>query len=71
MSLVAGVRCSFRGKDAGSPRAGSPWATADAASERAARPGGSADISPNPPNYAQGSWSQYEGRARRDGSNRM
>ena len=39
MSLVAGVRCSFRGKDAGSSRAGSPWATENAASGRAAPPG--------------------------------
>ncbi len=42
-SLVAGVRCSFRGKDAGSVRIRSDTgATEDAASGRAARLGGSA-----------------------------
>ena len=40
-------RCSFRGKNAGSPRAGSPWATEDAAwGESAARR--LTRISPNP-----------------------
>ena len=46
MSLVAGVRCLFRGKDAGSADSGAIGATEDAASGRAARPGGSADIPP-------------------------
>ena len=50
MSLVAGVRWSFRGKDAGSLRMRShTGATEDAASGRAARPGGTAVISPSPP----------------------
>jgi hypothetical protein len=41
MSLVVGVRCSFRGKDAGSVRMRSyTGATEDAASRRPARPGG-------------------------------
>ena len=43
-NLVAGVRCSFRGKDAGSADSGSIGATEDAASGRAARPSGSADL---------------------------
>jgi hypothetical protein len=43
MSLVVGVRWSFRGKDAGSVRIRSDTgATEDAASGRAARPGGTA-----------------------------
>ena len=49
MSLVVGVRCSFRGKDAGSADSGSIGATEDAALGRAARPGDSADIPPSPP----------------------
>jgi 2-amino-4-hydroxy-6-hydroxymethyldihydropteridine diphosphokinase len=50
MSLVTGVRWSFRGKDAGSVRIRSDTrATEDAASGRAARPGGSADISSSSP----------------------
>ena len=49
MSLVAGVRCSFRGKDAGSADSGAIGATEDAASGRAARPSDAADISPTPP----------------------
>ena len=54
MSLVAGVRWSFRGKDTGSADSGSMGATEDATSGRAARPGDSADISPNPPKQADG-----------------
>ena len=53
-SLVAGVRCSFRGKDAGSPDSGAIGATEYAASGRAARPGDSADVSPSPPNPRPG-----------------
>jgi hypothetical protein len=41
MPFVVGVRCSFRGKDAGSVRIlCDTGATEDAASGRAARPGG-------------------------------
>src|SRR5438093_4752001 len=47
-SLVAGVRCSFRGKDAGSADSSAIGATEDAASGRAARPGGTAYVSPSP-----------------------
>jgi hypothetical protein len=55
MSLVVGVRCSFRGKDAGSVRMrGDTGATEDAASGRAARPGGSAIFRQVLLNYAAG-----------------
>ena len=50
IALVARVRCSFPGKDAGSVRIlVIRGATEDAAWGRAARPGGTAGISPNPP----------------------
>ena len=52
VALVAGVRWSFRGKDAGSADSRAIGATEDAASGRAARPGDSAAISPNPPRAA-------------------
>jgi hypothetical protein len=48
MPFVAGVRWTFRGKDAGSVDSGSIGATEDAASGRPARPGGTTCISPNP-----------------------
>ena len=49
MMLVAGVRCSSRGKNAGSANSGAIGVTEDAASGRAALPGGSAIIPPLPP----------------------
>ena len=58
MSLVVGVRWSFRGKDAGSVRVTmtrSVGATEDAASGRAARPDNTAGIPPDPP---QPPWSK-------------
>ena len=48
-SLVAGVRCSSRGEDAGSTESGAIGATEDAASGRAARSSGIADVFVNPP----------------------
>ncbi len=52
MPLAAGVRWSFRGKDAGSVDSSAIGATEDAASGRAARPGGS-DVGPSSPPQRQ------------------
>jgi hypothetical protein len=51
MALVAGVRCSFPGKDAGSVRIHcDTGATEDAVLGASSAPGDTAGISPSPPN---------------------
>ena len=49
MPFVDGVRCSFRGEDAGNADSQAIGTTEDAASGRAARPGGTTCIPPIPP----------------------